>query len=203
MLHWLQTLLADHGYWVIALAVFLNNLGLPIPGDMTVLGGGFLAQKGTLALWAVVATGTGACFLGGNVAYWLGRRYGDRLLSKITWLHVAPHRVRQMEHFFERYGDKAVFFARFIALLHPVTGFLAGMGKTPSRPFLFYNFAGAAGYTTLYSFAGFYFGQKWGEQTWIGPFFFYVVIIVTVLVILWLLLRHSIHTFLAGLGHKK
>jgi membrane-associated protein len=203
MLDWLQSLLADHGYWVIAVGVFLNNMGLPIPGDMTVVGGGFLAHKGILAHWMVVSVATAACFMGGNGAYWLGRRYGDRLLKKISWLHVEPRRVHQMEHFFERYGDKAVFFSRFIALLHPVTGFLAGMGKTPLRPFLFYNFAGSAGYAYLYSSAGFYFGQQWGEQTWLGPFFFYVVMIITVIAILWLLLRHSIHTFLAGLAHKK
>ncbi len=204
MLHWLQTLLADHGYWVIAIAVSLNNMGLPIPEDMTVLGGGFIAHKGILSFWAVGATATAACFLGSNIAYWLGLRYGHPLILKINWFHADPKRIRQMEHFFENYGAKAVFFARFVALLHPITGYLAGVGKTPWRSFLFYNFAGSAAYSFLYAFVGYYFGQQLGIlQTWLGPLFLWVVLLAVVLVILWLLFRHSIHTFLVGLGHKK
>src|ERR1051325_5887649 len=97
MLHWLQSLLAAHGYWVAFLTVFLNNLGVPIPGDMMLLGAGFLAQKGTLSFGVVFAVGTAACFLGGNGAYWIGRRFGHSLLRKIRWLRIDPQTIKQVE----------------------------------------------------------------------------------------------------------
>jgi membrane protein DedA with SNARE-associated domain len=203
MFHWLQALLAHQGYWVIFLVVFLNNLGLPIPGDSMLLGGGFLAGKGILAGWAVVATGTLGCFLGGIASYWLGFHYGRRFfLKKIRWLHIAPERVGHLENFFEKYGAKAVFFARFVALLHPVTGLLAGLGKTPLRPFLFYNFAGAAAYATLYTLTGYFFGQQWEHfKSWMGPVTLYGIVVGAAFCGLVWFLRRSIRDFFESFHH--
>jgi membrane protein DedA with SNARE-associated domain len=200
---WLQPLLVHHGYWVIFLTVFLNNLGLPVPGDMTLLGGGFLMGKGSLSGWGVILAGTAGCFLGGNGSYWLGSHFGRRFLKKIRWLHLPPKRLEQTEHFFRKFGPQAVFFARFVALLHPVTGLLAGMCKTPFRPFLFYNLAGALAYSLLYALVGYFFGQKWELfKDWVGPVFLYVLIILIGLLILGWFLRRSIRAFLNDLSHR-
>jgi membrane protein DedA with SNARE-associated domain len=204
MFHWLGALLVHHGYWVIFFVVFINNLGLPIPGDSMLLGGGFLAGKGILAGWAVVLTGMTACFLGGNGSYWLGLRVGRRLiLKKISWLRITPRRVRQGELFFEKYGAKAVFFARFVALLHPVTGLLAGMGKTPLRPFLFYNFVGAGAYALVYTLAGYFFGQRWEHfKRGIGPVALYGILVAVALFVLFIFLRLSFRDFFTGTHHR-
>ncbi len=199
MAHWLHSLLAHYGYWAVFSVVFLNNLCFPVPGDTLLLGGGFLAQKGVLSLWAVIATGTTAGFLGSNGGYWLGLRYGRSLLKKISWLRVRPEKFRQWERFFGKYGPKVVFFARFVALLHPVIGLLAGMWKTPWRPFLFYNLAGVFGYVTLYTLVGYFFGQKWEIfKSWLGPIALYAVLIFAALLTLGVFLRHAVHAFSAG-----
>jgi len=204
VLDWLQSLVAHHGYWVVFLVVFFNNLCLPVPGDTTLLGAGFLAGKGIFSFWVVVATGTGACFLGGNGGYWIGLRFGHRILKKIRLLQITPERVEKGERFFEKYGAKVVFFARFVALLHPVTGLLAGMWKTPLRPFLFYNLAGALAYAVTYTLVGYFFGQKWELfKSWVGPIALYVLLIVVALLFLGLFLRRSIRAFFAGFSPKK
>jgi membrane protein DedA with SNARE-associated domain len=204
LFHWLQSLLTHNGYWVVFLVVFLNNLCFPVPGDSVLLGGGFLAEKGVLALWAVILVGTGGCFLGGNGGYWIGARFGRRFLKKNRWLQVTPERVAQMDRFFAKFGAKVVFFARFVALLHPVTGLLAGMGKTPFRPFLFYNLAGAFAYSTIYALVGYFFGQRWELfKSWIGPVALYSILIGAALFSLGLFLRHSIRVFFAGLSSKR
>jgi membrane protein DedA with SNARE-associated domain len=204
LFHWLQDLLAHQGYWVVFSVLFLNNLCLPVPGDSMLLGGGFLAQRGILSLWAVIAVGTGGCFLGGNGGYWIGLRFGRRFLKKATWLQVTPERIKKLERFFEKYGAKTVFFARFVALLHPVTGLLAGMGKTPFRPFLFYNLAGAFAYSTLYALVGYFFGQRWELfKSWMGPAALYTIIIAAAFFSLGLFLRKSIRTFFVGFASPK
>jgi membrane protein DedA with SNARE-associated domain len=204
MIHWLQALLAHQGYWVVFLVVFLNNLCFPVPGDTTLLGSGFLVGKGDLSLWAVVAAGTAGCFLGGNGGYWLGRRFGPRFLKKIQWLRINPRRMEHVERFFEKYGAKAVFFARFVALLHPLTGLLAGMWKTPFRPFLFFNLAGGFAYALLYTMAGYFFGQRWEIfKSWLGPAALYAVVIAAALLVLGLFLRRSIRAFFIGASHQK
>src|SRR6185295_37431 len=146
--------LTIHGYGAVFLTLFLNNLGLPVPGNSLLLGAGLLVGMGTLSFWATVATATAACFTGTNCGYWLGWRYGRHLLESIHWLRFTHVRFRHMEHFFKRYGSKGVFFARFVGLFHPVIGLLSGMGRTPVRSFLFYNLTGSAVYAFLYTWAG-------------------------------------------------
>ncbi len=196
MIQWLQSLVAHQGYTVVFLVVFLNNLGLPIPGDTTLLTAGFLAEKGILSPWAVVATGTLSCFLGSCIAYALGARYGRRLLEKNRWLGAASGRFEKMESFFRQHGAKAVFFARFVGFLHPVTGLLAGVWKTPRRPFLFYNLAGSLAYAATYTLAGYFFRQKLEIfKHGLGPVVLYVILIGLGLLLLALFLRRALHAF--------
>ena len=204
MFHWLQSLLAHNGYWVGFIVLFLNNIGFPVPGDTVLLAGGFLVGKGILSFWIVVVMGTAGCFLGGCGGYWLGIRFGRRFLKKITWFRVTPERLKRMDHFFEKFGPKVDFFARFVALLHPVTGLLAGMWKTPLRPFLFYNLAGSAAYALIYTLAGYFFGQKWQIfKSWLGPVAFYALLITAALLFLALFLRHSVRSFFESFSSKK
>jgi membrane protein DedA with SNARE-associated domain len=186
---------------MIFLVVFLNNLGFPLPGDSMLLGGGFLAGKGVLAEWAVVACGTMGCFLGGTGAYWLGLRYGRRFLTReIRWLRITPERVAAVERFFGKYGAKTVFFARLVALLHPVTGLLAGLGKTPFGPFLLFNFLGALTYSALYVLAGRFFGQRWDQlKSWAGPTALYGLLGGAAILVLLFFLRSPIRDFFTRL----
>ena len=204
MVHWFLSLLSHGGFWVIFLVVFLNNLCFPIPGDTMLLGAGFLSQKGDLSLWVSMGTGTAASFLGCTGGYWIGERLGYRLLTKMPWLQMTPKRVKHIESFFEKFGPKAVFFARFVALLHPITGLLAGMWKTPLRPFLIYNLAGSACYATIYILVGYFFGQRWELfKSWIGPVALYTILIATALSILGLFLRNAIQGFFTERSGKK
>jgi membrane protein DedA with SNARE-associated domain len=79
MLHWLHSLLPNiphYGYVLVFIVVFLNNIGIPLPGDTILLGAGFILGKNAISLWPPMAAGTAACFLGGLWAFWLGRRLG-------------------------------------------------------------------------------------------------------------------------------
>lgn len=187
MVHWLQSLLIDYGYWVIGLVVFLNNLGLPVPGDTILLAAGFFSAKGNLILWAAWLCGTVGCFMGANGGYWIGLRFGHPLLLKMNWAKMSPERLDRIEHFFAKYGAKAVFLARFVALLHPVTGLLAGTGKTPWKPFLFYNLLGSAAYACVYVLGGYYFGERWGlVRVWIVDVLLYLLLMIGILIVAFL-----------------
>jgi membrane protein DedA with SNARE-associated domain len=204
LLDWLQSLPAAYAYGAVLIALFVNNFGIPFPGTTTLLAAGFLVGKGVLSLWAVVAIGTVACFLGSNGGYWLGRRFGLPLLRKIRWLRMTHRRVQHMERFFKRYGPKGVFFARFVALLHPFIGLMAGVGQTPRGPFLLYNLAGSVAYTLFYSLAGDWFGSKWGiHKVWMVYVTSYVLLLVIVLVFLKMFWRYSIHSFFGFVHFRK
>jgi len=196
MTQWLQNLLAHDGYGAIFIVLFLNNLGIPLPGTTMLLAAGYLVGTGNLTWWGTAATAVAACFLGTASGYVIGLRYGVPLLEKIKWLRVSHQRLRHMQHFFKRYGAKGVFFARFVSILHPVIGLLSGIGKTPLKPFLFYNFIGSVGYVALYTLAGKFLGQKWGfHHVWQLHVVLCVVIVAVMIVGLSVYWSHSIYTF--------
>ncbi len=194
MPEWLLTFLTDYGYWFIFLVVFLNNAGFPIPGDVTALGGGVLVQNGNLSLWSVVTTAAVACFLGGTFSYGVGKKLGRGVLERSRWMRMTPERLDQTERFFKKHGPKVVFFARFVALVHPITGLLAGVGKMPFRPFLIYNLAGSFAYALSYTLAGYFFGASWDVlKVWVGRGALYFLLVVLVLFFFSRLLRDPLH----------
>ena len=146
MLHWLHFLLPHvprYGFVLVFIAVFLNNIGIPLPGETIFLGAGFILGKTGGSLWQPMAAGTLACFLGGICSFWFGRRLGQGGLEKFHWLHLTPARLHWPQQYFNRHGAKAVFISRFIAIFPPAAiNILAGMAKTPWRIYLFFNLTG-------------------------------------------------------------
>jgi len=202
MLHWLHSLLPHiphYGYVLVFIVVFLNNLGVPLPGETILLGAGFVLGKTADSLWEPAVAGMAACFLGGACAFGLGRRLGHGGLGKIRWLHLTPQRMKWPEQFFKRHGAKTVFIARFVFLFPPVlVNLLAGMAKIQWRTFLFYNVTGSAAYSTAYILIGYFFGKKWKLlKTWLGPVPLYLILTGIIIVFLGVVFRHTISGFWA------
>jgi membrane protein DedA with SNARE-associated domain len=197
MLHWLHDLLPHiphYGYVLVFIVAFLNNLGLPLPGETILLGAGFVLGKTADSLWQPVVAGTAACFLGGICVFGLGRRLGRGGLEKIRWLHLTSERMKWPERFFKHHGAKTVFIARFIFLFPPVVvNLLAGMSKMPWRTFLSYNLTGSAAYSTTYILIGYYFGKQWKLlEAWLGSTALYLMLAGLVIAVLGVIFRHSV-----------
>jgi len=208
MLHWLHSLLPHiphYGYVVVFIVVFLNNLGVPLPGETILLGAGFILGRAAGSLWQPMAAGTAACFLGGICSFWLGRRLGHTGLERVHWLHLTPKRLKWPERFFKRHGAKAVFIARFIPLFPPVAAnLLAGMAKMPWRIFCFYNLMGSVVYAICYTLIGYSFGKKWKLlQASLGPTALYLILAGITLIALGVIFRPYLSEFLARLFPKK
>ena len=208
MLHWLHSLLPHiprFGYLIVFIVVFLNNIGFPLPGESMLLGAGFVLGRTATSLWKPTLAGIVACFLGGVLSFWLGRRLGHSGLKNIRWLHLTPERVKRGELFFKRHGAKAVFIARFIALLPPaLANLLAGAAKMRWSLFLFYDLAGSAAYTVTYILIGYFFGKKWKLlEAWLGPTVLYLILAGIALIILLVVFGHSLYGLLARLLFRK
>ena len=197
MIQWLHSLLPDvphYGYVLVFIVVFLNNVGLPLPGETILLGAGFVLGQAEGSLWQPMAAGTVASFVGGVCAFLLGRRLDHGNLESIHWLHLTPKRLEWPQRYFERHGAKAVFIARFIAILPPViANVLAGMTRISWRLFLLYNLTGSAAFTATYILIGYFFGRKWKLlEAWLGPMTLYLILAAVVLIIPGVMFRHSL-----------
>ncbi len=167
---WLLDLFARYGYAVVFGGVFLENTGLPVPGETALLAGAALAHHGQLSLFWVIVTAITAAILGDNLGFFIGRRGGRRIAERHGWrIGLTRERLIQFDRFFERHGPKTVFAARFITGLRVVGAVLAGGSGMAWPTFLFYNASGAIVWCMTVAFAGYSLAYSWDTlERWIG-----------------------------------
>jgi len=167
---WLHDLFSQYGYAVVFLGVFLENTGLPIPGETALLAGAALAHFGELSLVRVILVAIAAATLGDNLGFLIGRRGGRQFIERFGGrIGLTAKRLRQFDHFFDRHGARTVFIARFITGLRVFGAVLAGASRLRWRDFLIYNAAGAIVWCTVIGIAGYTLGHSWELlEKWIG-----------------------------------
>jgi membrane-associated protein len=159
----LRTALVHYGYWAVAVALLVENAGVPVPGETVLLLASFMAYaERDLQLSWIITVGTIAATLGDNLGYALGY-YGGRPLLERYQAVFRIHRktLAQGESLFARFGAVTVFFARFIFGMRIIAGPMAGVLRMPWRKFLLFNFLGAAVWVTAISSVGCLFGRHW------------------------------------------
>jgi len=161
----LRHLLVEYGYWAVALALLLENAGLPVPGETTLLLASFLAySEHKLHLPYIMITAIIAATLGDNIGFLIGHHGGRPLLDRYRHMFRIPSRVvARGERLFARYGAVTIFFARFIFGMRVIAGPLAGVLRMPWVRFSFFNFLGASVWVVVISTVGYLFGQHWDE----------------------------------------
>lgn len=153
----------DFGYWTVAIALLLENAGVPVPGETILLFASFLAySERQLRLPYIILMGIFAATLGDNIGYWIGYRGGRPLLERYQHIfHIRQKTLERGERLFARYGTHTIFFARFIAGMRIIAGPMAGVLRMPWRSFALFNFLGATVWVTVISLIGYFFGSEW------------------------------------------
>lgn len=150
-------------YLVVGGVVGLESLGIPLPGEIVLVSAALMSSHENLPVNPVgvgVAAVMGAV-IGDSIGYAIGRRFGMPLFDRLGRRfpkHFGPGHVALAEKLFSRWGVRAVFFGRFIALLRIFAGPLAGALKMHYPRFLAANVSGAicwaGGTTAVVYFAG-------------------------------------------------
>ena len=167
---WLLDLFARYGYAVVFGGVFLENTGLPVPGETALLAGAALAHFGQLSLAWVIVTAIAGAILGDNLGFFIGRRGGRRFAERHGWrVGLTAERLAGFDQFFLQHGARTVFVARFITGLRVVGAVLAGGSGMKWPVFLFYNATGAVVWCTAVAVAGYSLAYSWGTlERWVG-----------------------------------
>lgn len=158
----LQGYFQHYGYWTLAVALLLENAGVPVPGETILLVASVLAStQHSLHLPAIILVGTLAAVLGDNLGYGAGRWGGRPLLERYRRLfRVTPHALARGERLFQRYGAVTVFLARFVFGLRMLAGPLAGVLRMHWQRFLTFNVLGAATWVLVIASLGYFFGGR-------------------------------------------
>lgn len=153
-------MLEHHGYIALALMVFLEAIGLPIPAAIALVTAGAAAAWKTLSLGYVVAFAVVPIVAGDAMLFFLGRKSGWWLLGLLCRVSMNPETciLRSAESFYKR-GRMTLLLAKFIPGVNTMAPPLAGSMKMRFSQFLRYDSAGALLYVLAYSIGGFAFSR--------------------------------------------
>ncbi|HEV2344800.1 MAG TPA: DedA family protein [Actinocrinis sp.] len=159
----LQTLapLLDHwGYVAVGFLLFVEDFGVPAPGETVLIAASVYAGAGRLNVVAVGLIGFAAAVLGDNLGYGIGR-FGGRTLA-LRWgryVFLTEERLDKAEAFFTRHGGKIVTVARFIEGLRQANGIIAGITGMRWLRFVAFNALGAALWVSTWTSVGYLAGN--------------------------------------------
>ena len=152
------------GYPLLGVAVGVEALGVPIPGETAVILAGLAASSHRLSIVLVIVVAAAGAIIGDNIGFVIGRRGGRRLLERPGRFYEERQKVLAIgDPFFARHGGKAVFFGRWIAGLRVWASWLAGASSMRWPTFGLWNAAGGIAWATSVALAA-YFGGKTVES---------------------------------------
>ena len=161
----LAELTAAYGPWIygILFLIIFCETGLVVtpflPGDSLLFVAGAIATQDAMNIHLMVIMLIIAAILGDAVNYSIGRFFGVRLFANPDSKIFRRRHLEITQTFYARHGGKTIILARFVPIVRTFAPFVAGMGHMPYRRFAAYNVVGAIAWVTLFSYAGYFFGN--------------------------------------------
>jgi len=184
----MEAFLDGLGAWA-PLVVFLLSvgesaafLGLFLPGEATVVLGGVLAGTGRASFGTVALAAVAGAVIGDSIGYWMGARFGSRLLAHPR-LESFARRLDSAEASLATHGWWALVIARFSSFFRAVVPFAAGTSRMPYGRFLVGNVIGGVAWGLLYTRLGYLAGDNYPTvERWIHTGGLVLAAIVTVII---------------------
>jgi membrane protein DedA with SNARE-associated domain/rhodanese-related sulfurtransferase len=119
--------ISQYGLLIVGLNVLLNQIGLPVPVIPTLILSGTLAAKGDLPFLELFSVAIGACLIADCAWYWVGEKYGIRVLKTLCRISLEPDScVSQTQSQFDRWGVNSLVVAKFVPGWSTIAPPLAG-----------------------------------------------------------------------------
>lgn len=162
----LPQIVNDIGGWtyLVMFVVIFVETGLVVmpflPGDSLLFAAGAVAalpdtNLNTLLLNMLMA---GAAILGDTVNYWIGHFVGPKVFTTGSRWFKKEH-LERTQAFYQKHGGKTIFLARFVPIIRTFAPFVAGIGQMNYGYFISYNVFGGIIWTSLFLWAGHFFGN--------------------------------------------
>lgn len=150
-------------YATVFLILLACGLGVPLPEDISLILGGFLAHKGAASLPVMMVVGFAGILAGDSLIFHFGRKLGSKVGRKPGGFFariITPEKRAKVEGLFEKHGHKVVMIARFMPGVRAVTYFTAGSVGMPYWRFIFWDGLAALLSAPVFVFLGFHFGSE-------------------------------------------
>ena len=155
-------LVQQYGYLAVGLIVGLESLGIPLPGETTLVVAAIYAGKThNLNIVGVILSAIAGAIIGDNIGFLIGHWGGYRLLVRYGhYIRLTQPRVKLLRYMFHRFGGRVVFFGRFVSILRAYAAFFAGTSRMPWQRFLVFNATGGIVWAAAWGTAAYVLGNQ-------------------------------------------
>ena len=142
-----ESLLVAMGPWVLwgTMLIVLIESGVlfpVLPGESLLFTAGLLHDRLGLHLPTLIIMVVVAAFIGAQIGYFLGAKWGRKLFKPDARVLKTEH-LEKAEHYFRDYGGRSLVIGRFIPFVRTFIPLAAGIARYPYSKFLLFNTLGA------------------------------------------------------------
>jgi membrane protein DedA with SNARE-associated domain len=159
-----QTIVAyigDLGYTGIFLLMFLESTFFPFPSEIVMIPAGYLAYKGEMNLYGVIAAGIFGSVAGALFNYYLAVYVGRGFILRYgKYFFVKEKTMEKLERFFQTHGELSTFNGRLIPGIRQLISLPAGLARMNVAKFSFYTALGAGIWVIVLVALGYLLGSQ-------------------------------------------
>ena len=180
----LRELIRSGGAPLICGIVFIETgffVGFFLPGDSLLITAGILAAGGFLPLRWLLLPVMLCAIVGDQIGYWIGRSAGAALYKRQDSFFFRRSHLQRAHDFYEKYGGRAVIFARFVPIVRTFCPPVAGAARMPYGRYVMFDIFGGIFWVGAMILGGYSLGRSVPN---IGKYIHYVIAVVAVVSIL-------------------
>ena len=148
-------------YGGVLLAVFANQICLPVPSVVFLIAAGALSAHGRMSASIVVFLGVLGCLAADGIGFWLGRKWGSKAMRLVCQFSPDPRRSsKNAREKFHRYGPSVLCVSKFIPGLDAIMPPLSGAEGVSLLGFLALDAVGSLLWSGSYVGLGYLFSNE-------------------------------------------
>jgi membrane protein DedA with SNARE-associated domain len=188
---WVLELITRLGYTGLFAGMFGQAVGVPLPSELMLGFGGYLAYVHTFSYPLVVLVGAAGDTAGAILGYFIGYYGGRPLLLRFgTRFFIAQRELEAADRWFARFGNRAVLICKLLPGIRAFGSFPAGVTKMNFAIFLGYTALGAMIWSSVFVTLGFHLGKHWDLITeQLKPISIVLLVTLATAVVVWLVVR--------------
>ncbi len=159
----LPALVQAAGYIGLIAIIFVETgffFGFFLPGDSLLVTTGLLISTGLdMDLYLLGLMLNVAAIAGDALNYWVGRVTGPKIFVRDESFFFKKKHVERAHEFYEKYGAKTIFLARFMPIVRTFAPVVAGVARWTTGRFTVYNVLGGTAWIWSMLFTGYFLGR--------------------------------------------
>ena len=181
-------IIEQFGYFGVFFLILIENVFPPIPSEVILLFSVFFSSYTSLSVFYMILASTLGSFLGAIILYYIGKIFNKERLKKIVngrlgkILFLKENDIDKADEWFDKKGNKSVFFCRFVPIVRSLISIPAGMSEMPMGKFIIYTICGSMIWNTVLICLGYRLGSNWEYVLTILDKYQMLVIVILVII---------------------